>query len=217
MRSLLVALTCLCLVFGYMVSAVESQRKAALAVLTSGGSIEYFEDRDSREPNSMRVYTIARATDYSFARDFGKRIAMAACGPESTDESCSLLARVPSIEELYLGGKVTDAGVGHLRPLKALKKVCLHGPNFSNDAVKVLLELPNVEVLTLDNTSITDDGIGYLSWMTNLKELYLFDLTTTRGVAEQLQTALPDCHVHLTYLPRAQSLSGATRFGDFGR
>jgi hypothetical protein len=50
--------------------------------------------------------------------------------------------------------------------------------------------------LSLSSTLVSDAGLKYLTGLTNLKKLYLFDTHVTAAGVQRLQVALPECTIH---------------------
>ena len=60
-----------------------------------------------------------------------------------------------------------------------------------------LAELKNLQMLKLENTSVTD--FGPLEKLTNLQEFYLEGTKVNDGQIADLKTALPDLVIYKTY------------------
>ena len=72
--------------------------------------------------------------------------------------------------QLIIGGKITDAGLVHLKGLASLTELDL--PKYITDAGLVhLKELKKLESLSLFYTKVTDAGLGHLKELTSLQSL----------------------------------------------
>ena len=66
---------------------------------------------------------------------------------------------------------------------------------FGDDEATYLRELPNLKILSLRNTQVSDAGLEQLEGLTNLKLLYLNDTQVTPEGVKKLQEALPNCKI----------------------
>ena len=69
--------------------------------------------------------------------------------------------------------EVTDEGIMHLSDLKQLTSIYV-GSGITDEALKVLGELPNLEVLNAVGSELTGDGLKHLVPAKKLRELHLF-------------------------------------------
>jgi hypothetical protein len=98
------------------------------------------------------------------------------------------------LEVLWLGPRITDAGmntVGTLRRLKHLD-VCAH--LVTDEGVRPLAGL-HLEVLWLTGCRITDESVDPISRMKTLRELNLARTEVTPEGIARLRQALPDCRI----------------------
>ena len=99
------------------------------------------------------------------------------------------------LEVLWLGPRITDTGmkmVGTMRRLRHLD-VCAH--LVTDDGVRELIALPDLEVLWLTRCRITDDVIPLLADCRNLRELNVRHTEVTDQGIERLRQALPHCRI----------------------
>src|SRR6266540_2228095 len=94
------------------------------------------------------------------------------------------LAQFPTLRnlELHMTG-LTDEGLAALAPLPL--EVLWLGPRITDDGVRELAGLGELEVLWLTRSRITDASIGVLSRLTGLRELNVnYTEITAAGLAE---------------------------------
>jgi hypothetical protein len=103
---------------------------------------------------------------------------------------------LPKLEVLGLcANPITDEGVRHLAVVSNLEEVHLGGTQISDDALASLRELPKIRRLSLNGTRITDASIRYFKEIVTLKELWIYDTQITPEGVDSLREALGDCHV----------------------
>jgi hypothetical protein len=82
---------------------------------------------------------------------------------EFSDEALSKLPSLPMLEWLEIGGgKVTAAGMAHLKGCTALRRLYVHDVHVGNDALAILTNIPRLEALSLQHTGIIGKGLKYL-------------------------------------------------------
>jgi internalin A len=99
------------------------------------------------------------------------------------------------LEVLWLGPRITDNGmktVGTMRRLKHLD-VCAH--LVTDEGVRELATLPDLEVLWLTRCRVSDDIIPLLADRKNLRELNVRHTEVTEQGIERLRQALPNCRI----------------------
>jgi hypothetical protein len=89
---------------------------------------------------------------------------------------------------------VTDAGLGHLKGLKALHDLNLYSTHYITDAgLKHLTGLTNLQRLNLGQTQVTDAGLEHLRGLKKLQSLNLEFAKVTDAGLEHIQ-GLTDLH-----------------------
>ena len=82
---------------------------------------------------------------------------------EDASELLPLLAKLPSLETLKLGGTgIGDAGFDSIETLSRLKRLDLYGAGISDVALLSIGKIPNLEVLSLRLTGVSDAGMKSL-------------------------------------------------------
>ncbi|RCS52909.1 hypothetical protein DTL42_08775 [Bremerella cremea] len=135
-------------------------------------------------------------------------------GTQITDDALAHLTGLPKIEQLYVGGSVvtdteptlfharfTDDAIKPLVELSTLKVLSLAKTDLGDKAIQQLPQLANLEVLFLLGTNVSDDSLDALAQMTSLKELYLQETKITPEGLKKLRTALPETKI----LPHADA------------
>ncbi len=94
---------------------------------------------------------------------------------QASDETCRNLRSLKHLKRLHMFDprEVTDAGIMHLSDLKQLTSIYV-GSMITDEALKTLGELPNLEVLNAVGCELTDDGLKHLVQAKKLRELHLF-------------------------------------------
>jgi hypothetical protein len=113
-----------------------------------------------------------------------------------TDESLRILAGLPRIEELSLqGNRFTDKGRAYLEGKTQLQQLVLGlgETDITDDGIRHLRGLVNLERLGLQRTHITSKGLEHLKGLNNLKDIWLHGSRVTD--TGSLQDALPNCRI----------------------
>lgn len=85
----------------------------------------------------------------------------------------------PVIRVIFKGGKVTDAGLVHLRGLSELKTLYLDGSSITDAGLVNLKGLTKLETLGLSQTAVTRTGLVHLKGMVKLQTLGLSRTSVT--------------------------------------
>ena len=93
-----------------------------------------------------------------------------------------------AIEEL--GGRVVLDESG------GVVKVFLNRTRIDDKQIRAVEFLPNIEILNLTGTQITDDGLDHVHALKKLRHLYPAKTRVTDAGLEDLQEVLPDCKVY---------------------
>lgn len=121
------------------------------------------------------------------------------------DEGLQQLALVTQLETLYLPPNMTDAGFAPLAKLTNLQRLHVHPlAKITGEGLKHLESLPNLRLLDLNRTQITDKGLAAISRLNHIDTLYLQSTKIS-------DTALQ----HLVNLPKLRLLElGYTAVSD---
>ena len=159
-----------------------------------------------------------------------ERISLELC--DITDENLEYLARLPSLTSLslsypYKRNKITDAGAAKLAIAMGLKDLDLHGARITIRGLAEIAQLPNLESLNIEGTTIQPADLTVLKNSTKLRILeadwngprtqdYAFALSEIRTL-ESIGGVLavnPEGLRLLLSLPNLQSLFVSTGSGD---
>jgi hypothetical protein len=152
--------------------------------------------------------------------------AIAVSGSALTDEGIAALGRLPAVERLSIdahGGRagfalrLTDAGLAQLKHLKSLRHLALGTSQFTDDRLRALSGLAQIEVLVLSRTGLTDAGLPeMLDGLTGLRSLNIQNaMVTGPGLAKlrdcprllSLRLSCPLTDDSLTYLANVRQLA----------
>lgn len=100
-----------------------------------------------------------------------------------TEKGVGHLVKMRSLETLELyGNEIGDAGVERLRELKSLRRLGIGSDHYlSDDGLRHLTDLENLEWLDLSNTSIGDQALARLKNLPRLQYLRLTDTNVSDG------------------------------------
>jgi hypothetical protein len=85
--------------------------------------------------------------------------------------------------------------VAHLVNLPNLRVLCVNRTQITDDGLKHLAVLNTLEKLNLNDTKITDEQLMCLSQLTDLEVLSIGGTQVTEEGIERLQQALPNCDI----------------------
>ncbi len=124
------------------------------------------------DPRAIAALTQARIP---LQRDASGRVRwIEAIEGEFDDEAMRQLPKLPSLEWLEIGGgKVTAAGVAHLKGCSSLKRLYIHDVQLGDHALSFLSALPHLEALSLRRTGVTGKALDELKAAAGLKVLNL--------------------------------------------
>lgn len=113
-------------------------------------------------------------------------------------ELASLAPVANQIAIVELGSsQVTDEGLKSLQAMTNLQKLYLENTKITDKGMDYLKGLPNLYYLNLYGTAVTDAGIQKLASLKNLKRLYLWKSKATGEGADKLKQAIPGLYVNL--------------------
>lgn len=121
-----------------------------------------------------------------------------------TDESLRVFAMLPRVNGLSLQGSAfTDRGLLYLQNMVQLKTLCVGQlpPGASarkpitNAGLQHLRKLNKLELLDLQATQVTPEGLAALSQLTSLKELWAGNTAILQSDLKTLQAKLPLCQL----------------------
>ncbi len=123
-----------------------------------------------------------------------------------TDDDLKLVAGMTELQKLDLSERITDAGIARLKPLRKLEVLHLEETQVTDEGLGVLESFDRLESLTLGGPKITDAGLAHLKSLQRLEDLSLIETNITDAGLSSLEN-----------LNKLRSLDlGATRVGDAG-
>ena len=108
-----------------------------------------------------------------------------------SDVGAAHLAQLNNLREIHLSNsKITDEALRHFSSLQKIKKLSLQGNYFTNKGLEHLQENTQLTelVLGLGTNEITDDGLRFISALTNLERLGLQSSKITDAGLQQLSS-----------------------------
>jgi len=96
------------------------------------------------------------------------------------------LKNLKSLEELTLPHGASDAGVEQLAALDSLKKINLWGDDITDKSIPVLAQMKSLETLELSSRNVTNAGIEKLAQCPRLKSLSLQNTPITEAALSNL-------------------------------
>jgi len=102
--------------------------------------------------------------------------------------------RVRSVH--LMGTAISDQELKHLSGLTNLEQLFLSYTQISDKGLKHLSGLTNLSWLWLTNTHVSDEGLKHLSGITTLIRLYVENTKVTEDGIKKLQKKLPYCEIH---------------------
>jgi len=107
---------------------------------------------------------------------------------KATDDDLKLLSSLPCLESLDItGGKITKAGLVHLRQLPDLQRLYINDLPISSNALENVAEMTKLDVLSLRNTKIGDEGMAHLRKLKALTVLNLSKTKITNNTLKQIR------------------------------
>lgn len=204
LRTLLVAMTAVCLVSGLWMNRLIRQRTA----------VRHFYQLTADRPESEVGQLITMGYRYNGKDEYYKPLANKWLHPligeeafgevtsvqltdtEATDNDLRYLADVPTVERVWLRNtQVTDKGLVHLHACPKLRFLLLDDIPITDDGLSRLLVLQDLDSISLSGTKITDAGLEHLAKLPKLKQLYLRNTAITDAGYQRLQAALPGCEI----------------------
>ena len=114
----------------------------------------------------------------------------------TTDIGLRELRHTPTLTDVVLiQSTITDNGIVHLLNLQNLQSLSLISSNVTDAGLAQLKPLPTLTNLDLSYTSVTDESVPHLARFNSLEQLKLYGTGVTEEARERLRRALPNCRV----------------------
>jgi hypothetical protein len=192
LRTMLLALTVLCVWLGFKVNAAGRQRDAAQAILKAGGTVAYDYQLVPVPgiPNFFNIDTRATLSVPGWLRsifgdDFFCNVIYVGFTGTGADFELTRLAELPSIERIAIkflppaqsGGKpqmhLRDDDLAVFGKLSQLQQLELHRQEFEGTGLRSLVGLKHLQHLGLYGTPINDTGLEQVGKLTTLQNIVL--------------------------------------------
>jgi hypothetical protein len=186
LRAFLVVLTVVGVTIGWFGRYAQLRRAAFDAVRKAGGNIQMGIGETSRLEGlfGSEVFGSVNKVDLRKGKADNELVRhicvlkelrrLDLSGADVDDEGLRKIAHLP-LRELWLQeAKITDASAATVSQMKTLDFLQLNGTLLSDEFLKRLEPLPELENLGLRGTHVTADGMKYLSRHPQLKKLDLY-------------------------------------------
>jgi REP element-mobilizing transposase RayT len=142
-------------VFMQITRKARLQRAAVLAIINSGGWVQYdFENYPGEKPSSPWLQA-------TLVRDFLSSVTQVGLKSELASTE---LRNLPSVENIALeDSRNADVALSNIEGIESLTRVDLRGSDVTNDGLKHLKSLKNLHELDLSNTQVTNAGLDNIS------------------------------------------------------
>jgi hypothetical protein len=192
-RSILVLILAVAGWLGWWTNTSRSQRAALAAIRGFDVSANITYDNDSFDSQSnlfagiglkkeIRPWWLPSSLESRLGRDYFHRVTSVAFGEGRSAPGVSRggeilreVARLRGLEQAALYFEVRDTDIANLASLRSLKRLDLarECPELTDESLRVIGRLANLEALVIHDAPITDAGLAHLAGMTRLKSLSL--------------------------------------------
>lgn len=189
MRSLLLAMTVLCIWLGIHAHRVRKQKEAVRAIRESGGWVYYEFQETPGKPGNFDVrlrpalhnwlcaalgddfFYDAVEVNLVYSTDSGTREENA----NLSDDALQHLEGLPQLRHLLLcRGQATDRGLQRVGKLNKLERLYMwHASEVTDQGVAHLSKLRNLKSIHLDSSRVTDESLRLLAKLPSLERLAL--------------------------------------------
>lgn len=163
---------------------VASERAAAEAIRDLGGWYQLDDDGHVVEVNMVyhqtadgKRYDNRQSTDEALAilPEFKALKRLYLKGAQASNAGFRHIAALPELELLLVwdAQAITDDGVAHLRTLRKLKALHLHGAGVTDRAIEHLSEIRSLERITMDRAVFTIRAFEFAKRLPHLKQFHI--------------------------------------------
>lgn len=156
--------------------------------------LSLFFKRDIAEPMAKAIGSLTKLEKLNLQGSYGLK-----------DEQLTYLSQLRQLSNLgiELNTNITDEGVRQLANLNKLRRLSLRGcERISNKSTPYLIGLPNLTILDISGTDISDDGMKEICKIQSLQRLYIQKTKITDSSYHLLHNL-----INLKYVDIAESLS----------
>jgi hypothetical protein len=221
LRTLIVVISVLCVVFAVVANRANRQRRAVARLQEVNAVARYdYEERANSPRPTLPWLRKLLGIDY-----FDTATLVFFMGDKAHGEDLEILSDLPHVVYLNLEqSNLPGDALVRIEKLSNLKSIGLGGTNGTDSALEHLSRMPQLESITIDSfnrpgSHVTDQGLAHLSklkklsslalnsWyitdaglvhlqgLTSLEQLTLYDTRVTKEGVAQLQKKLPACKI----------------------
>ena len=156
----------------------RSQKKAVNQVEQLGGQLAFDYQFDAnmnwkRDPKLPAPVWLIDLVGEDYARTVN--IVNFDVGSDPTNDDLAIVERFSDLKQLSLANrtKISDDGLRHLAGMYDLEVLVLSGTNVEGEGLRHLRHCQSITGLTLDRTPLTDEGLKHVARLANLQWLHL--------------------------------------------
>lgn len=112
---------------------------------------------------------------------------------KTTAAQVALAQHIPTVRELSFSYQADDKALSGLGTMTGVEILSINWSDVSDDGLRHLAALPNVRWLKLNSPAVTDAGLIHLRSLKKLEKLELIKTKVTKGGIEGLYKFLPKC------------------------
>ena len=178
---------------------VKKQEQAVARIRHSGGHATYDYQLNSAGDRQMSNRRILPKAIQEIVGDgflsHVERVSLHA--PFGSDADLEPIGSLPAIVDLRINSRhFTNEGLRHLQDLENLERLDLWCRQITDEGLRRLSGLDSLIELDLSRTQITDAGLEHLQTLANLRTLKARGTGVTSRGAASLENALPGCTVY---------------------
>jgi hypothetical protein len=197
LRTLLLCVLVCAVACDWFVSRIQRakrQREAVEAIEKSGGRVKYDYqfDRSGNKPQNAKPPGPAWLRKL-LGDDFFAYVVHAEV---NTNAGLEHLKDLTQLRVLSLSGPtVTNAGLEHLDELTQLRELSLSGPKVTDAELQYIEESSRLQELDFDDIDLTDVELDHLKGLPQLEVLILRGTRVTDQGVKKLHQAMPNCKI----------------------
>lgn len=174
LRTFLLAITLCGIWLGFRLYLARTQHAAVKAIQAAGGDVEYQNVKrpfvDNRYPPKLSWLDTQLGIDF-----FHDVEQVQLSGPAADNELLEKVGALSGVRQLWISNhpQITDEGMKHVKGLHNLESVGLLSTEITDAGILHLSSLPKIKTLDLAGSPITDRGLEHLAKLQSLESLHL--------------------------------------------